>query len=202
MKYSTAFQRFFIFVLLLVPAFLLLMVPPPAGAEEGADLSSESPLVQKFEDKYRSVLDAVQEGALSAEAGEQADELKLSLQKYLIQSKARIDIYKLEARQTSGPRQDEALQNLIQASAERERTLLAYIQRLNYLSAGGKEAITVPDLPLPTERSLEKSAGGQKQEGPSDKDWFERGTRYEVKELDIEIEIKPEDIINEPQVAD
>jgi hypothetical protein len=77
----------------------------------------------------------VEEGSLPAEALSRAAEIRIGLQKYLIKTEARLEILGLdllhgddyEARQT-------ALQEMLALAAERERTTMAYLQRLQALN--------------------------------------------------------------------
>jgi hypothetical protein len=187
------------------------------GTGAGRSLSGEEPLLQKFQGKYEGVVLAVRQGLLSPDVGSEADDLNLSLKKYLIQSRARIDTYKLEVTHYSGAKQDEALGNLMKETAERERALLTYIQRLDQIAGEAATGVKL-ELPEPKEEALQAPPPLPKQKEeretrptvPPAMDeaeakeetgvWVPRKAR--VKELDIEIEIAPEDLINEEQVAD
>jgi hypothetical protein len=96
-----------------------------------------------FEEEYKTINEKVAEGSLPAEALSRAAEIRIGLKKYLIKTEAQLEILRLdllhgddyEAGQT-------ALQEMLALAAERERTKMAYLQRLQALntahSAGEK----------------------------------------------------------------
>ncbi len=148
------------------------------------------------------------EGKLPEETGKKADDLWISVQKYMIQMDARIDSLKLEAREYVGPRREEALNQLVEAGVERERALMGYLQALEKLS--GRLEISKPppqkpvEIPDPEEAARDYEKG--KQKAPADysdpeKAALETGKKKK-KGLDLEIIIEPEDIINKEQNMD
>jgi hypothetical protein len=205
---TVAFRKRLFSALLLISTILVFHQAGYAG---------EEPLLQEFQGKYEAVSLAVRQGTLPPDIGSEADDLNLSLKKYLIQSRARIDIYKLEVTHYSGAKQDEALSNLMKETAERERALATYIQRLDQIAGEAATGVKLK-LPEPKEEALPAPARPPKREEqrearpavPPAMDeaeakeetgiWAPRKAR--IKELDIEIEIAPEDLINEEQVAD
>jgi hypothetical protein len=88
-----------------------------------------------FAEEYKAISEKVQEGSLPAEALSRAAEIRIGLKKYLIKTEAKLEILGLdllhgddyEARQT-------ALQEMLTLAAERERTKMAYLQRLQALN--------------------------------------------------------------------
>jgi hypothetical protein len=204
---TVAFRKRLFSALLLISTILVFHQAGYAG---------EEPLLQEFQGKYEAVSLAVRQGTLPPDIGSEADDLNLSLKKYLIQSRARIDIYKLEVTHYSGAKQDEALSNLMKETAERERALATYIQRLDQIAgetATGvklelpepkEEALQTPPLPKQKEERETRPAVPPAMDEAEAKEetgiWAPRKAR--IKELDIEIEIAPEDLINEEQVAD
>ncbi len=183
------------------------------GAEvKGADVKSPhshtTPLIDTFKSRYEEVTRAVLEGKLPEETGKKADDLWISVQKYMIQMDARIDSLKLEAREYVGPRREEALNQLVEAGVERERALMGYLQALEKLS--GRLEISKPppqkpvEIPDPEEAARDYEKG--KQKAPADysdpeKAALETGKKKK-KGLDLEIIIEPEDIINKEQNMD
>ena len=88
-----------------------------------------------FEEEYEAITEKVEEGSLPAEALRRAAEIRIGLNKYLIQTEAQLKILRLdllhgddyETRKT-------ALQEILALAAERERTKMAYLQRLQALN--------------------------------------------------------------------
>ncbi len=103
---------------------------------DGVEIKTTDPL-GAFEEEYEAINKKVAEGFLPAEALSRATEIRIGLKKYLIQTKAQLKILRLdllhgddyEARQT-------ALQEMLVLAAERERTKMAYLQRLQALNTG------------------------------------------------------------------
>jgi len=92
-------------------------------------------LLGAFEEEYKAINEKVKEGSLPAEALSRAAEIRIGLKKYLIKTEAKLEILGLdllhgddyEAKQT-------ALQEMLALAAERERTKMAYLQRLQALN--------------------------------------------------------------------
>ncbi len=88
-----------------------------------------------FAEEYRAIKEKVAEGSLPAEALRRAAEIRIGLKKYLIKTEAKLEILGLdllhgedyEAKQA-------ALQEMLALAAERERTKMAYLQRLQALN--------------------------------------------------------------------
>ncbi|NIS74485.1 MAG: hypothetical protein GTO08_04250, partial [Deltaproteobacteria bacterium] len=141
------------------------------GEVKGADITSPHsrtiPLIDTFKALYEEATLAVSEGKLSEEVGEEADDLWISLQKYMIHTDARIETLKLEAREYEGAKQEEALDQLVKVGAERERTLMKYIQALEKLA--DRQTISKPlsqetgDIPDP-EKAARDFEEGKKEE--------------------------------------
>jgi hypothetical protein len=151
---------------------------------------------------------AAQEGKLPEENGKKADDLWISLQKYMIQMDARIESLKLEAREYEGPRREEALNHLVEAGAEKERALMGYLQALEKLS--GRQGTTKPPpqkpVEIPDPVNAAKDYEETRKKGPADypdpeKAALETGKKKK-KGLDLEIIIEPEDITKEEQDMD
>ncbi len=192
----------------LIAALTILFVSS-APALAGSEAMETTPLYQAFESRYEEIQQAVKRGALPDEANTRAQDLWLLLRKDLIGRNARIDILRLEATQYTGERQQRALDELVRETADREGMIASYLGKLDRIAAkggSGNSVIAVPDLsprampePAPEDtppvrarpRAESTASETEHSEKKSEK------TRYKLK--DIEIEIGPEDIINEEQ---
>lgn len=178
------------------------------GADVKSPHSHTTPLIDTFKSRYEEVTRAVGEGKLPEEVKAEADDLWISVQKYMIQMDARIDSLKLEAREYEGPRREEAINQLVEAGAERERTLMSYLQTLDKLSGRQKISKPPPQKPIeiPDPKKAAKDYEETRKKGPADypdpeKAALETGKKKK-KGLDLEIIIEPEDIINKEQDMD
>ena len=129
---------------------------------QGSATDEESPLLNTFKQRYDQVLQRVKQGKLSDSTGNQARDLWLSLRQDLIYLDARLDAYKLATQETTGARQQEAMQNLVELSAERERLLVNAIQTLDRLAQDEKT-----EIPVSTARPQKtpSSEGGANNQG-------------------------------------
>jgi hypothetical protein len=101
---------------------------------DGVEIKTTDPL-GAFEEEYKTINEKVEEGFLPAEALSRAAEIRIGLKKYLIKTESQLEILELdllhgedyEAKQT-------ALQEMLALAAERERTKMAYLQRLQALN--------------------------------------------------------------------
>ncbi len=152
------------------------------------------PLLTIFKTQYDHVINKVKDGSLPESAGVEAEDMWISVQKYMIRKNAQIEIFKLEAIEYSGTQQEEALNRLMDATAERERTLMEYIHAIGKLK--GKQPVSIPLPPNKTEAAKD-SPDPEREILDSSKN-----KKDKKRGMDIEIEIKPEDIINEEQVMD
>ncbi|NIQ87953.1 MAG: hypothetical protein GWN93_02230 [Deltaproteobacteria bacterium] len=97
-------------------------------------IETTDPLIA-FEEEYAALHQKVEEGFLPAEGLSRAAEIRSGLQQYLLNTEAKLEILRLdllhgddyEARQA-------ALQEMLALAAERERTKMAYLQRLQALN--------------------------------------------------------------------
>lgn len=108
-----------------------------------ASATDNSPLLEKFDKRYEAVIDKSKQGKLSETAASQARDLHLSVKKDLIFLDAQIQAYELEVKETSGQRQDRAVQHIIDLSAKRERLLIDAVHKLDSMSDGA-----VTDIPV------------------------------------------------------
>ena len=98
------------------------------------EIKTTDPL-KAFEEGYKAINEKVEEGSLPADALSRAAEIRIGLKKYLIKTEAQLEILGVdllhgddyEAKQT-------ALQEMLALAAERERTKMAYFQRLQALN--------------------------------------------------------------------
>lgn len=105
--------------------------------------ADNSPLREKFDKQYEDIIDKGKQGKLSESAASQARDLHLSVKKDLIFLDAQIQAYELEVKETSGERQDRAVQHIIDLSAKRERLLIGAVHKLDRMSDGA-----VTDIPV------------------------------------------------------
>ena len=105
--------------------------------------ADNSPLRETFDKRYQEVIAKADKGKLSESAATQARDLRLAVKKDLIFLDAQIQAYQLEVRETSGERQDKAMQHIIDLSAKRERLLIGAIRKLDRMSDGKATDIPV-----------------------------------------------------------
>jgi hypothetical protein len=97
-------------------------------------IETTDPLIA-FAEEYAALNQKVEKGSLPAEALSRAAEIRSGLQKYLLKTESQLEILRLDllhgddyaARQA-------ALQEMLALAAERERTKMAYLQRLQALN--------------------------------------------------------------------
>ncbi len=164
--------------------FLLTLIPLFAAA---MDQKADEPdnVLNAFEKTHAKILAQVRQKVLPPKVGAKADELNISLQKYLIQSEARLKILKLDVLYKKGEEQKKALDEMLALSAERERIKMNYLQRLKALAEG----ISTGDTPAPPSEMVYKSETNTAKAAEKKED-----IKWSTKTLDIEIESAPEDI--------
>lgn len=116
---------------------LAAVVTVPAFAADS------SPLLKTFDKRYEEIIEKSRQGKLAEPTASQARELRLSVKKDLIFLDAQIQTYELEVKETSGERQDRAVQHIIDLSAKRERLLIDAVRKLDRMSDGA-----VTDIPV------------------------------------------------------
>ena len=116
---------------------LVAVVAVPAFA------AGDSPLLETFDKRYEEIIDKTRQGKLSESTASQARELRLSVKKDLIFLDAQIQAYELEVKETSGERQDRAVQHIVNLSAKRERLLIDAVYKLDGMSDGSVTEIPV-----------------------------------------------------------
>ncbi len=137
------------FAILVMAVFLTIILTPACATDQvsaPAEITSMEPepkdLVAAFEQLYGQMLARVKEGTLPADVGAKAKELKIALEKYLIKTQAQLKILQLDVLYGAEDQRQAALQKVVALAAERERTKIAYLQRLQALniakSAGEK----------------------------------------------------------------
>ncbi len=105
--------------------------------------AGDSPLLETFDTRYEEIIDKSKQGKLSESTASQARELRLSVKKDLIFLDAQIQAYQLEVQETSGERQDQAVEHIVNLSAKRERLLIDAVHKLDSMSDGA-----VTDIPV------------------------------------------------------
>lgn len=105
--------------------------------------ADNSPLRETFDKRYQDIIEKADKGKLSESAATQAKDLHLAVKKDLIYLDAQIQAYQLEVKETSGERQDKAMQHIIDLSAKRERLLIGAIRKLDRMSEGKATDIPV-----------------------------------------------------------
>ncbi len=142
-------------------------------------------LLQSFERTHATVLTLVGQGILPEDARAMADDLMIELRKYLIRTNADQQVLELDILHASTEKREIALKKLMELAAERERTKVQYLQRIQALVSNGdvKEAA----MPPPAVPHSVQSQPGETEQNKSDKRWRTR-------DLDIEVEIAPEDM--------
>jgi folate-binding Fe-S cluster repair protein YgfZ len=83
---------------------------------------------------YEEIQTRVQEGTLPAAVGAKADELKMELEKYLIRTEAELQILQVDVLYGADNQREATLKEVVALAAERERTKMAYLQRLQALN--------------------------------------------------------------------
>ena len=105
--------------------------------------ADNSPLREKFDKRYEEIIDKSKQGKLSESTASKAKDLRLSVKKDLIFLDAQIQVYELEVKETSGERQDRAVQHIVNLSAKRERLLIDAVHKLDSMSDGSVTEIPV-----------------------------------------------------------
>jgi hypothetical protein len=138
------------------------------------------PLLDAFKMRYDEVMQEVKDGTIPGNIGSESEAIWISLQKILIQYNAKMETYKLETREYRGTKQEKALANLVRVTAERERILMEYIQRLEKLYKGKRIGIQ------PSQDQVEKFLPMEEKKNSE---------KVKKKTSNIEIEFKADDII-------
>jgi len=108
-----------------------------------ASAAGDSPSLETFENRYQDIIEKTRQGKLPETTASQARDLRLSVKKDLIFLDAQVQVYELEVKETSGERQDRAVQHIINLSAKRERLLIDAVHKLDGMSDGSVTEIPV-----------------------------------------------------------
>lgn len=127
------------------PLLILIIISLATALAVPAFAADNSPLLETFDKRYEEIIDKIKQGKLSESAASQARDLRLAVKKDLIFLDAQIQAYQLEVKETSGERQDRAVQHIIDLSAKRERLLIGAVHKLDRMSDG-----KVSDIPVAT----------------------------------------------------
>ena len=87
-----------------------------------------------FQQLHGEILAQVKKGTLPAAVGAKPNELKMELEKYLIKTEAELQILQLDVLYGAEEKREAALRKVVALAAERERTKMAYLQRLQTLN--------------------------------------------------------------------
>jgi hypothetical protein len=127
--------------ILVMAVFLTMILTPGCATDQvsaPAEITSMEPeprdLVAAFRQMHGEMLARVQEGTLPADVGAKANELKMALEKYLIKSQAQLQVLQLDVLYGAEDQREAALKKVVALAAERERTKMAYLQRLQALN--------------------------------------------------------------------
>lgn len=156
----------------------------------GVAVAAGSPqsLSQVFETRYQELLQRVQVGELTPATEEQAKAVWLALRKDIIALDAEVETLKLEVMSQQGERQETAINQLGEKTAQRERRLMQAIQDLDRLAGNDISAIPLVPAAAATNPSGDTPAIDSNQEQQPD------GTKTKTQTWDIEIEFAPEDL--------
>ena len=116
---------------------LAMVMAVPASAADN------SPSLETFDKRYEDIIEKTRQGKLPETTASQARDLRLSVKKDLIFLDAQVQVYELEVKETSGERQDRAVQHIINLSAKRERLLIDAVHKLDGMSDGSVTEIPV-----------------------------------------------------------
>ena len=127
---------------ILVMAVFLTMIITPGCATDQVSVPSEitsmepepNDLVAAFQQTHGEMLARVKKGTLPADVGTKANELMIALEKYLIKTQAQLKILQLDVLHGADDQREAALKKVVALAAERERTKMAYLQRLQALN--------------------------------------------------------------------
>jgi hypothetical protein len=123
-------------IYLMIISLVTLMAVPASAADD-------SPSLETFENRYQDIIEKTRQGKLPETTASQARDLRLSVKKDLIFLDAQVQVYELEVKETSGERQDRAVQHIINLSAKRERLLIDAVHKLDGMSDGSVTEIPV-----------------------------------------------------------
>ena len=129
------------FAALVIAVFLSLILTPGCATDQvsaPAEITSMEPeprdLVAAFRKVHGEMLARVHEGRVPADVGAKANELKMELEKYLIRTQAQLQVLQLDVLYGAEDQREVALKKVVALAAERERTKMAYLQRLQALN--------------------------------------------------------------------
>lgn len=120
----------------MIISLAMLMAVPASAADN-------SPSLETFDKRYEDIIEKTRQGKLPETTAAQARDLRLSVKKDLIFLDAQVQVYELEVKETSGERQDRAVQHIINLSAKRERLLIDAVHKLDAMSDGSVTEIPV-----------------------------------------------------------
>ena len=147
--------------------------------------SQSDDILAAIEKRHQAVMRHVKRGELPEVSAIKADQLSIDLKKYIIDRQSKIAILKLDLRDGADDN-NIATQNKIRSTyAEMENKKIEYLQRMQLLLAESEHVIS-------DAREVGELHPGKANE--MDTDAASEKTQWQVRDLDIEIEIAPEDI--------
>jgi hypothetical protein len=130
------------FPILVMVVFLTMAMTPGCATDQvsaPAEITSMEPeandLAAAFEQTHEEILARVKEGTLPADVGAKATELKIALEKYWIKIRAQLQALELDVLYGAEEEREAVLKKVVELVAERERTKMDYLQRLQALNA-------------------------------------------------------------------
>lgn len=196
----SSFSIFRPFAFLVIIVFFLTSTIPacaanrsPARSKTGSEATASEDLIEAFEQTYNEIQTKVQQGQLPAQMGTRADELRMSLKKYLIKSEAQMKVLELDVLHGSEEEREAGIKEMVTLSAAQERTKLMFLQDIQALMGGSTPHNRMS--PSPEKQETKTKSNNDKEKGEKtvvDKN----GQKWKVKDLDIEIEVAPEKVDN------
>lgn len=154
---------------------------------------AESDLSNAVDETYRMIKERVESGQLTQEDGKKAADLRKEYQRYMIQRQADLQIVKLDILDGTEKEREAALNDHSKIVAEMEHMKIYYLRQFKQIasvSPVGAPAIKKPQMSTTASRDAKSGSTSKK----SDRLLEEREITWNTKDLDIVVEIKPEDI--------
>ena len=174
-----------VIVFLMLPVISACAGDQKDGHQKGRLKTSDDIILRTFAQTHAAIIVQARQGALPEDVEAKANQLKIELKKYLIRTDADMQILEVDVLHAPAAERKIALKKLMDLSVEREHVKVLYLQRLQSLwPKNAESAATTPPPVVP--QSIESRTKGAGEESS--------GTKWRTKDLDIEIEIAPEDI--------
>jgi len=145
-----------------------------------------------IEQTHQQILSAVENGQLSAQIGERANNLRREYKKYLIQKNAQIQILKIDVLEGPAEIRQKTLDDLTQAVSEMEQVKIKYLQQFKQLG-GGK---LIGQSPMKTTETVSMAPPQEPTTPLSKEPNKSTGTKWRTVDTDVVIEVQAEDLTN------